>query len=124
MPPPSLSSIRVIRYAPDGGHSAREWLKAFGALELPPVISDGESFRIGVQITKKRAIDVIVRIEALGSVGDRLRGRFGRTQSDSLFRNRKACRRHVPGASRPLAVLAARHAGRPIRILVCQPKQD
>lgn len=124
MPTASLSTIRVIRYAPDGGHSAREWLKAFGALKLPPVISDGESFRIGVQITKKRAIDVIVRIEDLASVGDRLRGRLGRTRSDVLFRNRKACQKRVPGTSRPLAVLAAKHAGRPIRILVCQPKQD
>ena len=124
MPKPSLHAIRVVRYAPDGGYAAREWLKAFATIEFPPVIADGESFRMGVQITKKRAIDVILRVEALNSFTDRMRGRLGKTTSDALFRHPKSCRKKVPGAARPLAVLGARHMGKPIRILICRPKQD
>ncbi len=88
------------------------------------MIADGESFRMGVQITKKRAIHVILRIEILDSFTDRMRGRFGKTASDSLFRHTKACRAKVPETRRPLAVLSARFMGKPIRILVCDPKQD
>lgn len=124
MAKPSVHHIRVIRYARDGGYAAIEWLRAFQAIELPPVIADGESFRLGVQITKKRAIDVILRIEQLDSFADKMRGQLGRTKSDSLFKHPKTCRKQVPQARRPLAVLGARHMGKPIRILVCQPKSD
>ena len=121
---PSVHQIRVNRYAPDGGYAAIEWLRAFQSVEFPPMIADGESFRMGVQITKKRAIHVILRIEILDSFTDRMRGRLGKTASDSLFRHPKACRAKVPETRRPLAVLSARFMGKPIRILVCDPKQD
>ncbi len=124
MPTPSLHQIRVIRYAPDGGYAAIEWLRAFRTVEFPPTLADGESFRMGVQITKKRAIDVILRIEVLDSFTDRLRGRLGKTASDAFFKRPKACRKHVLQTKRPLAVLAARHMGKPIRVLVCEPKAD
>ncbi|MGV6813713.1 MAG: hypothetical protein ACWA5W_01745 [Phycisphaerales bacterium] len=123
MPNPKMRDIRVIRYAQDGGYAAREWLNAFASIEFPPTIADGESFRMGVQITKKRAIDVILRLEHLNSFTHRLRGQLNKTTSDSLFRRPKACRKQVPKSQRPLAVLSARHQGKPIRILVCQPKQ-
>lgn len=121
MPSPKLHDIRVIRYAQDGGYAAREWLNAFASIEFPPIIADGESFRIGVQITKKRAIDVVLRIEHLDTFADRLRARVGRSASDSLFRHPKACRKNIPDARKPLAVLSARRLGKPIRILVCEP---
>lgn len=121
---PSVHKIRVIRYARDGGYAAIEWLRAFQTVELPPVIADGESFRLGVQITKKRAIDVILRVELLDSFTDKMRGQLGRTRSDALFKHPKACRKKVPDTRRPLAVLAAKHMGKPIRILVCQPKSE
>ncbi len=124
MPSPSLHQIRVLRYAPDGGYAAIEWLGAFRTVEFPPTFADGESFRMGVQITKKRAIDVILRIETLDSFASRLRGRLGKTTSDTLFKRPKTCRKRVPQTKRPLAVLGAKHMGKPIRILVCQPKPD
>lgn len=119
-----MHQIRVIRYARDGGYAAMEWLRAFEAVELPPMIADGESFRMGVQITKKRAIDVILRIESLDSFASKVRAQLGRTTSDAYFKAPKACRKKVPETKRPLAVLGARHMGKPIRILVCQPKKD
>lgn len=124
MPKPSMHQIRVIRYARDGGYAAIEWLRAFEKVELPPVIADGESFRMGVQITKKRAIDVILRIESLDSFPSKVRAQLGRTISDVYFKSPKTCRKKVPQTKRPLAVLGARHMGKPIRILICQPKQD
>jgi len=124
MAQPSLHKVRVIRYAPDGGYAAREWLRAFESVEFPPKISDGEAFRMGVQITKKRAIDVIVRIEHLDTITKRVRSRVGKSVSDGLFRHPKRCRMTIAGVRRPLAALAARHMGRPIRILVCQPIAD
>ena len=119
---PTLHQIRVIRYAPDGGYAAIEWLRAFQSVEFPPTIADGESFRMGVQITKKRAIDVILRIEHLDSFTQRMRSQLGRTVSDALFRHPKRCRANVAQTSRPLAVLGARHMGKPIRVLVCEPE--
>jgi len=119
---PTLHQIRVIRYAPDGGYAAIEWLRAFQSVEFPPTIADGESFRMGVQITKKRAIDVILRIEHLDSFTQKMRSRLGRTASDSLFRHPNRCRANVPQTKRPLAVLGARHMGKPIRVLVCEPE--
>ena len=124
MPSPSVHQVRVIRYAQDGGYAAIEWRNAFRTIELPPTIADGESFRMGVQITKKRAIDVILRIESLDSFTNKMRARLGRTKSDAFFKQPKSCRAQIPESRRPLAVLDARHMGKPIRILVCQPKQD
>lgn len=124
MASPNMHQIRVIRYAQDGGYAAIEWLNAFRTIDLPPIIADGESFQLGVQITKKRAIDVILRIESLDSFLDKMRASLGRTTSDALFKNPKACRTQVQGVQRPLAVLGARHMGKPIRILICQPKAD
>jgi len=124
MSKPSMHKIRVVRYARDGGYAAMEWLRAFQTVELPPIIADGESFRLGVQITKKRAIDVILRIESLDSFTDKLRARLGKTKSDKLFHHPKTCRKKVLGTKRPLAVLSARHMGQPIRILICSPKSD
>ncbi len=124
MSSPSVHKVRVIRYARDGGYAAVEWLGAFKTIELPPIIADGESFRMGVQITKKRAIDVIIRIEVLDSFTDKMRGRLGKTISDRYFKHPKTCREQIPDARRPIAMLGARFMGKPIRILVCQPKQD
>lgn len=121
---PSLHQVRVVRYSNDGGYAAREWLSAFGSVEFPPNIADGEAFRMGVQITKKRAIDVILRIESIDSFKMKLRSRFGKTVSDALFHHPKTCRSAIVGVDRPLAVLSARHMGKPIRVLVCQPKRD
>ncbi|MEX0875873.1 MAG: hypothetical protein WD114_00300 [Phycisphaerales bacterium] len=122
-----ISQVRVARYAHDGGYAAVEWLRAFQGVEIPADISDGDGpaiARIGVQINKKRAIDVILRIEKIESLADRVRARLGRTSSDALFKDPAACRARVPSAQRPLAVLAARHMGAAVRILVCQPRED
>lgn len=120
---PRVTHIKVVRYAPDGGYAAIEWLRAFRTVEFPPTLEDGQTLRIGVQITKKRAVDVVLRIERLESFTDRLRGRLNRTQSDALFKNRAQCVLRVPSTSRPLAVLSAVHMGSAIRILVCAPIQ-
>ena len=124
MSSPSVHKVRVIRYARDGGYAATEWLNAFQTIELPPIIADGESFRMGVQITKKRAIDVVLRVEVLNSFTDKMRGRLNKTRSDSLFKHPKATRSQIPDARRPIAVLSARFMGKPIRILICLPKTD
>ena len=115
----NIRSVRVIRYSPDGGYAAIEWLRAFETVEIPHAIGDGDTWRIGVQITKKRVIDVILHVELLDTFGDRLRGRLGRTRTDGLFRSPKRCRKTIAGAGRPLALLGARHMGTPVRILVC-----
>jgi hypothetical protein len=118
----NIRSVRVIRYAPDGGYAAIEWLRAFETVEIPHAISDGDTWRIGVQITKKRVIDVILHVEVLDSFADRLRGRFKRTRTDALFRSPKRCRSTILGSARPMALLGARHLGTPVRILVCTAK--
>ncbi len=115
----NIRGVRVIRYSPDGGYAAIEWLRAFESVEIPHAISDGDTWRIGVQITKKRVIDVILRIEKLDGFMGLLRGRLGRTQSDGLYTHPKRCRQMISGAGRPLALLGARHLGEPVRILVC-----
>ncbi len=120
----TLHDIRVIRYTRDGGYAAREWFSAFQTLEFPPMIEDGESFRIGIQITNKRAIDVILRIEAIDSVSRKIRATLKRTRSDALFHKPKACRSKVPETQRALALLSAKLNGRSIRILVCQPRNE
>jgi hypothetical protein len=115
----NIRSVRVIRYAPDGGYAAIEWLRAFQTVEIPHAITDGDTWRIGVQITKKRVIDVILHVELLDSFSGRLKGRFKRTRADTLFKSTKRCRRTIAGAGRPMALLGARHLGTPVRILVC-----
>lgn len=120
----NIKSVRVIRYSPDGGYGAAEWLRAFRGVEIPHAITDGDTRRIGVQITKKRAIDVILRTQKLGSLADRVRARLGRSESDRLFKHPHACAAAIPGTKRPLALLGARHLGTPVRILVCEPLGD
>ena len=115
----NIRQVRVVRYATDGGYAAREWLRAFETIEIPHAISDGDTWRIGVQITSKRVIDVILRIEKLDGLGDLLRARLGRTESDQLYRHPKRCAELIHGAGRPMAVLGAKHLGDPVRILVC-----
>jgi hypothetical protein len=118
----NIRSVRVIRYSPDGGYAAVEWLRAFEQIEIPDSIADGDTWRIGVQITKKRAIDVILHIEVLRSISDRVKGRLGRTRTDGLFRKPKRCRRIIVGTKRPMALLGATHQGTTVRILVCSVK--
>ncbi len=115
----NIRSVRVIRYSPDGGYAAIEWLRAFESVEIPHAITDGDTWRIGVQITKKRVIDVILHIELLDSFGGRVKGRLGRTRTDGLFKSAKKCRKTIAGADRALALLGAKHLGTPVRILVC-----
>ena len=115
----NIRSVRVIRYNQDGGYAAVEWRRAFETVEIPHAITDGDIWRIGVQITKKRVIDVILHIEILDTLPDRLRGRFGRTRTDGLYKRPKKCAGTIAGAGRPLALLGARHLGTPVRILVC-----
>ncbi len=119
----SIRSVRVIRYSSDGGYAAIEWLRAFEQIEIPHAISDGDAWRIGVQITKKRAIDVILRIEILDGLMSTLRARFGRTESDRFYRHPGRCVAQIRGAGRPLALLGARHLGTPVRILVCAAEE-
>ncbi|MDF1808362.1 MAG: hypothetical protein P1U42_01565 [Phycisphaerales bacterium] len=121
---PKLHQVRVVRYASDGGYAAREWLNAFESIEFPTTMNDGDAFRMGVQITKKRAIDVILRIESIDTLRLKLRCRIGKSVSDFLFKHPKACRKSIVGVDRPLAVLGAKHMGNQIRILVCQPTRD
>lgn len=115
----NINAVRVLRYAPDGGYAAIEWLRAFQSVEIPRTISDADTYRIGVQITKKRVIDVILHIETFPTLRDRLRQRLARTRTHGLYRSRKRCARTISGAGRPLALLSARHAGTPVQILVC-----
>jgi hypothetical protein len=116
----NIRSVRVIRYEPDGGYAAIEWLRAFQSVEIPHAISDGDAWRIGVQITKKRVIDVILRVEILDGFSDRLRARLKRTASDQFYKHPGRCIAQIRGAGRPLALLSAKHLGTPIRILVCE----
>jgi len=115
----NIRGVRVVRYSPDGGYAAIEWLRAFESVEIPHAIIDGDTWRIGVQITKKRVIDVILRIEKLETLPDRLRARLGRTESDLLYKDSKRCAKLIAGAGRPLALLGAKHLGTQVRILVC-----
>ena len=118
----NIKQVRVVRYAPDGGYAAIEWLRAFETVEIPHAISDGDTWRIGVQITTKRVIDVILRVEKLDGLSDLLRARLGRTAADQLYRHPNRCRAQIEDAGRPLALLGAKHLDRPVRILVCAAK--
>lgn len=115
----NISHVRVVRYAPDGGYAAVEWLAAIAGVEIPHAITSGDSWRVGVQITRRRAIDVILRIQKLEALPDRLKARLGRTESDGLYKHPDRCAQLIPGAGRPLALLGAKHLGTPVRILVC-----
>lgn len=115
----NISHVRVARYASDGGYAAVEWLAAIACVQIPHAITSGDSWRVGVQITRRRAIDVILRIEKLETLPDKLRARLGRTESDALYKHPGRCAAMIPGAGRPLALLGARHLGTPVRILVC-----
>jgi len=117
-----LSQIRVIRYAPDGGYSPGEWQHALADAEFSEPIGNGECQRLGVQITRTRAIDIVVRIELAGGPMASLAQSLGMGASDRLFRAPKKCRGQVPGARRPLAVLGGRFGDRSARVLVCEAK--
>lgn len=117
-----LSRVRVVRYSSEGGYAPREWANAIANEELPPSVLDGVPVRLGVQITKARAVDVWVRIEPIGTLGKKIAAALKRTRSDKMFGSRSALRRALPGARRALAVLSAEIQGTPVRVLLAQPK--
>ncbi|MEM9373505.1 MAG: hypothetical protein AAGA55_07660 [Planctomycetota bacterium] len=116
-----LRRVRVVRYASDGGYAPREWANAIADEVLDPGTLDGTPVRLGVQITKARAVDVWLRIEPIGSLGRKIAAALKRTRSDRMFGSRKALRRAIPGAKRSLAVLSAEIDGKPVRVLLAQP---
>lgn len=118
-PKQPVADLRVTRYALDGGHSPREWAKAVAEARIDPATPDGATVRVGVQITKARAVDVVVRIERLDTLPARIRAALGRSESDRLYRSKAA--RRAAGLGRPLALLTARMDGRPARLLITQP---
>ncbi|MFK7883562.1 MAG: hypothetical protein AB8F26_05185 [Phycisphaerales bacterium] len=117
-----LRKVRVVRYAPDGGYAPREWANAIAQEILDPAALNGTPIRLGVQITKTRAVDVWVRIEPIGSLGKKIAAALKRTRSDRMFGSRSALRRAIPGAKRSLAVLSAEIHGKPVRVLLAQPR--
>jgi hypothetical protein len=117
-----LKHTTVIRYAVDGGYSPREWQQALKEADFDEPITDGQTHRVGVQITKTRTIDVIVRIEFVNGVLGSIAATFGRTKSDALFKNPKRCRKKVSGAGRPLALLSGRFGARSARVLICKAR--
>ena len=115
-----LRELRVIRYAQDGGYAPREWAKAIEAAGIEAEV--GTPVRVGVQITKARAVDVMIRVERLETLGDKVRAALGRTRSDRLFTARRA--RARLGMGRALAVLAGETGGKDgckVRVLVAAP---
>lgn len=117
-----LTRVRVVRYSDDGGYAPREWANAIAQEILDPAALNGTPVRLGVQITKARAVDVWVRIEPIGSLGKKIAAALKRTHSDRMFGSRKALRRAIPGAKRALAVLSAEVRGKPVRVLLAQPR--
>lgn len=117
-----LTKVRVVRYSADGGYAPREWANAIAQEILEPAALNGTPVRLGVQITKARAVDVWVRIEPIGSLGKKIAAALKRTRSDRMFGSRSALRRTIPGAKRSLAVLSAEIQGEPVRVLLAQPK--
>jgi hypothetical protein len=111
------TTLRVTRYARDGGFAPREWAKAIEAagIEAAP----GVSVRVGVQITKARAVDVMVRIERIDTLGSRIRAALGRTESEKLFDSKWG--RAKIGMGRGLAVLSGQMGGDTVRVLVGEP---
>lgn len=121
MPHAAPASLRVVRYARDAGFAPVEWARALAQASLDPTSPAIPTTRVGVQITKTRLLDVFVRVEALDTPGKRLRARLNRSESDRLFRRPRQLRQEIPLARRPLAVLSATLAGRPVRLLVAEP---
>ncbi len=113
----SLRGLKVIRYNQDGGYAPREWARAIEAAGLDT--SQGGPVRVGVQITKARAVDVVVRIERIETLGARVRAALGRSESERLFKSRKA--RTALGMGRGLAVLAGESGGTSVRVLIVAP---
>lgn len=117
-----LSHCRVIRYAPDGGYSPGEWQRALENAEFFQPIGNGETQHLGVQITKTRAIDIIVRLEIPDGPIASIAQSLGFGASDRFFRSPGNCRKQIRGAGRPLAVLAGRFGDRSARVLVCETR--
>jgi len=113
----TLRKLRVVRYNQDGGYAPREWAKAIEAAGLDG--AEGVVVRVGVQITKARAVDVVVRVERIDTLGSRVRAALGRSESERLFKSRKA--RAALGMGRGLAVLAGEAQGCSVRVLVGAP---
>jgi len=117
-----LRRVRVVRYASDGGYAPGEWAKAIAQESLDPTALGGTPVRLGVQITKTRAVDVWVRIERVDSFRAKVKAALKRTRSDRMFGSRSALRKTIPGAKRALAVLSAEVDGRAVRVLLAKPK--
>jgi hypothetical protein len=117
-----LRRVKVVRYASDGGYAPGEWAKAIAQEHLDPSTLEGEPVRLGIQITKTRAVDVWVRIERVDSLRAKVAAALKRTRSDRMFGSRSALRRAIPGAKRSLAILSAEIQGTPVRVLLAQPK--
>lgn len=113
----TLRQLRVIRYNQDGGYAPREWARAIEAAGI--AAGAGEPVRVGVQITKTRAVDVVVRVERVGGLMGRVKAALGRTESEKLFGSRR--KRARLGMGRGLAVLAGELGGEPVRVLVGEP---
>ncbi len=116
-PAAALRKLKVVRYNQDGGYAPREWAKAIEAAGIDAAA--GEPVRVGVQITKARAVDVVVRIERIDTLGSRVRAALGRSESERLFKSRRA--RAKLGMGRGLAVLTGEVDGRAVRVLVGEP---
>ncbi len=115
-----LRNLRVVRYARDGGFAPREWARA---IEVAGIASAADGpVRVGVQITKARAVDVVVRVERSDTLGSRVRAALGRGESDVLYKSRKA--RARLGMGRALALLTGELDGRRVRVLVAEPGPD
>lgn len=112
-----LRDLRVIRYAQDGGFSPREWARAIEAAGIEA--RAGLPVRVGVQITKARAVDVMIRVERVEGLMSRVKAALGRSESERMFGSRSA--RSRAGMGRALAVLTAEDNGVPARVLVCAP---
>lgn len=115
-----LRNLKVVRYNRDGGYAPREWAKAIEAAGLDG--AGGEPVRVGVQITKARAVDVVVRVERIDTLGSRVRAALGRSESERLFKSRRA--RAKLGMGRGLAVLAGEVDGGSVRVLVGAPLEE
>lgn len=117
-----LRNLKVVRYNQDGGYAPREWARAIEAAGISGGAEGSEAgrpVRVGVQITKARAVDVVVRIERIDTLGARVRAMLGRTESEKLFKSRRG--RAKIGMGRGLAVLSGEMGGAPVRVLVGAP---
>jgi len=117
-----LRNLKVVRYNQDGGYAPREWAKAIEAAGISAgsgAGAAGGAVRVGVQITKARAVDVVVRIERIDTLGARVRAALGRTESEKLFRSKRG--RAKIGMARGLAVLSGTMGPDTVRVLVGAP---